>query len=696
MLFYFQRYLLFLLVCGLVAGIFTPVVASSSEAANGVIFLTQDQVQENIIDLKGEWEFYWQAFHDPQAFHTSNPPQPSGFISVPETWNGFKIEGVGLPGQGYATYRLHVSLEDTVSSLAIRMKTVSTAAILFVNGKKVYQVGQPSAKASEARPDYRLQIIRLPEDTYTHLELVLHVSNYHYRKGGLWNPIFLGKEDVLRQKREHLIYYDYFLLGSILLMGLYHLVLFLLRRQDLSLLYFGLFCFCISLRVLTTNEYAILTLYPSLNWVIIVRIEYLSFIWGIPAFTAFVGQIFKEEFSSVVLKISLTAAFIGTTITFMMPPQVFTLIPVPYEILIVGLSLYGYFVAYKAWRKGKGESVIFLLGFTVFFITIINDILHSNEIVQTANYFPEGLLIFIFAQSFLLAVRFSRLFRKAKSLSHKLNVANNTLEKRVSERTQSLQAANEDLLQKNQQIAEQNDILTKLNSELDHFVYSVSHDLRAPITSALGLIEVARYEQDPLQVINYLDLQEHSLLKLDQFIQSILDYSRNARTALQLKEVSLRQLIKQSIETYAYLPDFERIHWDIDVDNSQAFISDERRINIIINNIISNAIRYADFRKATSTILIRVRSRKEGMSFIIKDNGIGIGAGHLPKIFDMFYRANAYAKGSGLGLFIVKETVEKLGGCIRVFSREREGTMFVILLPLLHVDTCPVAVALPV
>ncbi len=664
-----------------------PAGSFPGEATAGKLYVSQKQIQHEIIHLDGEWEFYWHSFQAPHA--SQIVPPADGFIRVPGVWNNFKVDDQPLPGQGYATYRLQVKLEDSVSALALRMKTVSTAATLYVNGDKVYQVGNPSSVPFASLPAYAPDVIRLPAKAYTSLDIVLQVSNYHYRKGGLWHSIYLGKEEILRQHRDRILYYDFFLIGSILMIGLYHLVLFFLKKQDISTLYFGLFCLCVVLRILTTNEYALLIIDPSISWITLIRLEYLSFIWGLPAFTAFVRHVFKEEFYSPVFRCSIGTGVVGTLIVLLTSPQFFTHIAIPNQLLILGFSFYGFFVVLKAWRRKKEESGIFLIGFTIFFLTLINDILYSNEIIQTSHYFPDGLLVFIFAQSFLLAIRFSKSFRQAEQLSQQLNTLNNTLERSVYERTASLQEINEDLQHTNEMIAAQNETLTKLNSELDQFVYSVSHDLRAPITSALGLIEVARYEQDPEQVKNYMDLQEKSLLKLDQFIQSVLDYSRNARTPFQFKEVSLGQVVAQAQETYAYLPDFDKIHWEIELDETGVLISDERRMAIVINNLISNSIRYADFRKAKPTIRITFRYRPGQSRLVIQDNGIGIEKNHLPHIFDMFYRANAYAKGSGLGLFIVKETIEKLQGRIRVYSRAKEGTTFIILLPDLR--SCPVA-----
>lgn len=235
-------------------------------------------------------------------------------------------------------------------------------------------------------------------------------------------------------------------------------------------------------------------------------------------------------------------------------------------------------------------------------------------------------------------------------------------------------------------LEERNEELVKINAELDRFVYSASHDLRAPISSLLGLIEVARLEKDPASLEQLLELKKKSLLRLDQFIKDIVDHSRNMRLQVEAVPVNFETLINHAFEQLQFMDNMERIWRVVDVKQEGIFYSAPSRLTIILNNLISNAIKYADLRKDNPSLEVRVTANAQQAHLRIIDNGEGIPAEALPKIFDMFYRASTKGVGSGLGLYIVKEAVEKLGGTISVTSELGKGTEFEIILPALKTN----------
>ena len=231
------------------------------------------------------------------------------------------------------------------------------------------------------------------------------------------------------------------------------------------------------------------------------------------------------------------------------------------------------------------------------------------------------------------------------------------------------------------QLLEQNTALRKLNTELDHFVYSVSHDLRAPLASVLGLINIARQEKDPDVLLHYLDLKEKSIKKLDAYIQEIIELSKNARLEVANEPIDFRQLIEDVYEGQNYDQATQQIQKLLEVDQSREFRSDYKRLRVILQNLVSNALRYANLDQPEPFVKVSVQVQDEFASMEVRDNGIGIHADYIEKIFNMFYRANQTRTGSGLGLYIVKETLTKLGGQIEVASALDKGSMFTIILP---------------
>lgn len=223
--------------------------------------------------------------------------------------------------------------------------------------------------------------------------------------------------------------------------------------------------------------------------------------------------------------------------------------------------------------------------------------------------------------------------------------------------------------------------LQKVNSELDSFVYRVSHDLRAPLTSILGLIGLIKIETNADKVSEYIGLQEKSINKLDLFIKEIINLSRNSRLGITVSKIDFKELLDEVFEAQTFtktLPNFKRIFI---IEDELSFYTDRQRLSIILNNLISNSLKYANSYEKEPYVKVNIYTENDACIIEVSDNGIGISEAYLPKIFEMFFRATQEFSGSGLGLYIVKETVEKLKGKISVKSKTREGTHFKVILP---------------
>jgi PAS domain S-box-containing protein len=232
-----------------------------------------------------------------------------------------------------------------------------------------------------------------------------------------------------------------------------------------------------------------------------------------------------------------------------------------------------------------------------------------------------------------------------------------------------------------QQLILQNEQLKKINQELDQFVYSVSHNLRAPLTSILGLIGISRLTDQVEQRDQYLNMMEKSVEKLDFTIRQINDYAKNERIEVQIEKVNFHRLLGEVIEELSYLQETKGIAITVEIDPVEEFYSDESRLRVVLLNLLSNGIKYHDPTKEKPFIHITIYLLSGYAHLSVKDNGIGIGEEYQEKVFSMFYRANESKSGSGLGLYIVKESVTKMKGTIRLESRLYEGSEFIIRLP---------------
>jgi len=222
------------------------------------------------------------------------------------------------------------------------------------------------------------------------------------------------------------------------------------------------------------------------------------------------------------------------------------------------------------------------------------------------------------------------------------------------------------------------------NFELDQFVYKVSHDLRAPLTSIMGLINLSRIDGDTFEKMHqYIDLIEGSTQKLDNFITSLLEYSRSNRHDMEAQKIEFEQLVEDSLEDLKYIQDYSKLQIAISVTQGEVdFFAEQIKLNIIFNNIISNAVKYQNKRITDNTLKIAIDLTSPKFAHItVRDNGIGIHKRYLDQVFDMFFRATETSAGSGLGLYIVKQAVERLGGTIEINSEVGEFTEIIMQIP---------------
>lgn len=232
-----------------------------------------------------------------------------------------------------------------------------------------------------------------------------------------------------------------------------------------------------------------------------------------------------------------------------------------------------------------------------------------------------------------------------------------------------------------QELKAKNILLTKTNEELNRFVYSASHDLKAPIMSVLGLLKVAELEGDKKDTEKYFSMINSSVKQLELFIHNIINYYKNTRMVEAVNEIDFSKIISETLHSYEYFEFNTQTEVKLDVVQKQDFFSDEFRIRVIFNNLISNAIKYQRKDEVNKLIHVSCVVDNDIATISIKDNGIGIKQEYIVNIYNMFYRATRESTGSGIGLYIVKEAVDKIYGDIRVDSTENVGTTFHITIP---------------
>ena len=405
-------------------------------AVKGVLDLTDwDFKTDGPVDLSGEWEFYWQQQLTPQDFASKAASQKTSFIEVPGYWKGYELDGKKLPGYGYATYRLIVLLNKQQESLALKTVEISNAHNIYVNGQKVGSLGQAGKNRETTIPQQFPQIVDFELKT-NQMELIIQVSNFHHRRGGIWEVIQLGREKDMRTARERRLSFDLLLIGSIILMALYHLGLFLVRTKDRSPLYFSIFCFLMALRSLSTGGRFLLLAFPDLSWELTIKLEYLSFYLAVPVFVMFMRSIFQKVSERFLRLLEIIAiAFAGIVI--FTPARIFTHTLNIFEIITLITLIYALYVIFASLNQKRIEASVFLLGFAILCLAMVNDMLHVEGIIHTGFFAQLGFFCFILSQSFLLSYRFSKALTTVETQQIELRDTLESLKVEIVERVQA-------------------------------------------------------------------------------------------------------------------------------------------------------------------------------------------------------------------------------------------------------------------
>lgn len=233
----------------------------------------------------------------------------------------------------------------------------------------------------------------------------------------------------------------------------------------------------------------------------------------------------------------------------------------------------------------------------------------------------------------------------------------------------------------NSMISIKNLELQKAYDELDKFAYSVTHDIRRPLLSILGAIDVAQYIDNIAEMKEMLLMMEESVKNLDNYIQNIHDYYNLKRGELNIEEIDFNEIVTEQKDSFETLCNTNNIRFDVNVLQYEPFRSDKVAVNMILNNLLSNAIKFQQSSEHDKYVELSIQAQKGMAKISVKDNGTGISENHVSQIFNMFFRATSSEIGSGFGLYNVKNALTKLNGNIKVTTEQGKGSVFTVTIP---------------
>ncbi|AOT72042.1 diguanylate cyclase [Geosporobacter ferrireducens] len=632
---------------------FTKIEAINSDAdtfaaEKGVLDLDNwDHKQQGSVNIKGEWEYYSGQLISSEDFKkASSDFKMTGYFKIPGEKKDYPIQS--LKGEGYSTYRLIVRSENIRDlDLGIFIPYTLTSHRLSINNKIISENGEfvKLKNRSEGIKNKVLHIGPMSDE----FEIILNVSNQEYHQTNY--PIYLGDYYSLLDKNTNNLLRDMFLFSGLMILGIYHTMLYLFLPQKKYALFFGLLCVVVAARTVVVNSIVIGS-FMNISFNLYQHINYIGSVFGVIYLSNFFHSLFPDEFSKKILKLIKGYSLIQFIVFILLPYNIFGFFKNVSNILILMTSVYCAYVLLKAARMKKEGAVIMLIGMVFALMALMNDILYVNNMNSFMPFYGTSTLA-IMSLAFILALILSKMFADAF-----MSVDN--LSKK----------------------------LLSLDKLKDEFLANTSHELRTPLNGLIGitesLIEGAAGELS-CEVRENLSIISASGKRLSNLVNDILDYSKLKHSEIQLilKPISLYALVDSIMTVFEMTKKEETILLINEIpENMQNVYADEGRLQQIFYNLIGNAIKFTERGRIT----VKALTKQHFIQITVEDTGIGIPEDRLEKIFQSFEQIDTSAarqySGTGLGLSITKKLVELHGGSISCESTLGKGSKFIFTLPV--------------
>jgi serine phosphatase RsbU (regulator of sigma subunit) len=446
--------------------------------------------KEQTLKLDGEWQFFYQ-----QLIHNQYIPQDTTkyqFVSLPNEWNNAIYKGKKLSPYEYGTYVLRVKFPENLKKVAIKIPFLHSSYSLYADGVLVAQMGKVGTNQENTISACESKIaycdLAKPE-----VQLILQVANFSYTRGGVWASLNVGTVEEINVLQKKQLAFDLFTTGGLWVMALYHFVLFFLRRRNISPLYFAVLCLMIGLKNLLAGEVFFSILFPNIHYELVMKIIHICVSGGSVIFVTFLYSLYPNLLPKRFMQ---TYWLLGLIIFVII---IFTKVTFYGNIIFIIILTSAFFIFHNTFKlfifalQGKEGATAFVVGFLLVAFTFVHDIFIDLQIISSHLYLIHwGLFTFSLMQSFVLAFKFTGLFKKTEDLTNELTYINKNLEGLVDERTIELKEANEAVLQINEEVKAINDELYHSNKQLLSSIRYASRIQRAVLDEPASIIQQFR------------------------------------------------------------------------------------------------------------------------------------------------------------------------------------------------------------
>ena len=403
------------------------------KARHGVMDLrTVDLARGGAVHLDGEWECYWGRLVEPGALPVAGSPP---YLSLPGAWNGRPLGSMPIPSTGMATLRLKVLLPSGPTPLGLRLCNIQSAYRVWINGAPSGGSGELGASQGEETPNPAILIHALPKGV-TEAEILLQITNQHFHQGGVLASIALGEIGKLQANQARSWGRVLFFAGSLLMMGIYHLVIYWFRKDSTATLLFGTYCILWAgfMLVVQTHGLTLRLFFPELAFEDMERAKQCFLFLTVPVGFAFFQVLYPQELSRRVLLISVAMAAAATLLALVLPTRALFFLLTTYYLPTFGFMFYCLFGLYLAHRRQREGATFILAGFLILGLTGLHDAMAALAWLPPGPWIQLGMMVFILIQALTLSLRLSKAFTAVEHLSSVLDLKNLALEQEIQER----------------------------------------------------------------------------------------------------------------------------------------------------------------------------------------------------------------------------------------------------------------------